>query len=164
MSEPPNPYGYLYDPDYDPTEPQQPYMPAYDPQPLLTEKQWSVLLEEFGVDESLRKRYWSILNHHLQLGKIQNWTDLEIHLLQIEDIIRKASWDDSQPALSPAELQQLLFFVGWLLRKSYEGGTPNERVNLISQYSTIHQRNEVASQTTAPDKGGILSRLNPWRK
>ncbi len=66
---------------------------------------------------------------------------------------------DAQPIV-----QQLLFFVGWLLRKSYEGGTPNERVNLISQYSTIHQRNEVASQTTAPDKGGILSRLNPWRK
>lgn len=164
MSEPSNPYGYPYDPDYDPTEPQQPYMPAYDPQPLLTEKQWGMLLEEFGVDESLRRQYWSILNHHLQLGKIQNWTDLEIHLLQIEDIIRKASWDDSQPALSPAELQQLLFFVGWLLRKSYEGGTPNERVNLISQYSTIHRRNEDAPQTTAPDKGGILSRLNPWRK
>src|SRR5690554_8206382 len=102
MSEPPNPYGYLYDPDYDSTEPRQPYMPTYDPQPVLTEKQWCVLLEEFGVDESLRKREWSILNHHLQLGKVQHWTDLEIQLLQIEDIIRQRSCDDSQPRLSAA--------------------------------------------------------------
>lgn len=164
MSDMPEPYGYPYDPGYNPDQSEPPYMPAYDPQPQLTEKQWGMLLEEFGVDKSLRKQYWSILNHHLQLGKIQNWTDLEIHLLQIEDIIRKASWDDSQPALSPAELQQLLFFVGWLLRKSYEGGTPNERVNLISQYSTIHRRNEETPQAGTPDRGGFLSRLNPWRK
>jgi hypothetical protein len=160
----PEPYGYPYDPGYNPDQSEPPYMPAYDPQPQLTEKQWGMLLEEFGVEKDLQKRYWSILNHHLQLGKIQNWTDLEIHLLQIEDIIRKASWDDSQPALSPAELQQLLFFVGWLLRKSYEGGTPNERVNLISQYSTIHRRNEETPQAGTPDRGGFLSRLNPWRK
>ncbi len=164
MSDMPEPYGYPYDPGYNPDQSEPPYIPTYDPQPQLTEKQWGMLLEEFGVDESLRKRYWSILNHHLQLGKIQNWTDLEIHLLQIEDIIRKASWDDSQPALSPAEFQQLLFFVGWLLRKSYEGGTPNERVNLISQYSTIHRRNEETPQAGTPDRDGFLSRLNPWRK
>ena len=164
MSDMPEPYGYPYDPGYNPDQSEPPYMPAYDPQPQLTEKQWGMLLEEFGVEKDLQKRYWSILNHHLQLGKIQNWTDLEIHLLQIEDIIRKTSWDDTQPALSPGEMQQLLFFVGWLLRKSYEGGTPNERVNLISQYSTIHRRNEETPQAGTPDRGGFLSRLNPWRK
>lgn len=163
MDNSPNyPYGDPYgDPYGSPEQPEQPYLPSFDPQPPLTQKQWELLLEQFGIPEDVKKRYWSLINHHLQLGKIQNQHDLVIHLVQIENIIRISSWDDSQPALSPAEAQQILFFVNWLIRKSYEGGTPNERVNLISQYSNISRRTE--DVPNLPERTGILSRLLPRR-
>ncbi|MBW2673697.1 MAG: hypothetical protein JRD89_09850 [Deltaproteobacteria bacterium] len=130
----------------------------WEPTPSITEKQWQVLLERFGVDEEIQKRLWSILNVHMQLGKVQSFDDLLTHLIHIENIIRVSTWDDEAPPIEYYQLEQIRWFVEWLIRKSVEGGTPNERVLLISNYGNITHRYEDHSPSRPPERG-ILGKL-----
>lgn len=131
-----------------------------DFEPTLTqsEKQWKMLLRDFGMPEETQARFFSLINHHLQLGKIQTREDLLRYQIKVDDILRVADWDDSQPELSPSDRQQIIFFVEWLMNKSYEGGTPTERVLLVSQFRNVSQKSEEIGGVPK-SSGGLLSRI-----
>ena len=152
--------------DYNPNEDQQPVWQQEQQAeelltpPTLTEKQWDALLHDWNIPRETKRRYWGILSHHLQLTRIQQFEELALLKLQIEDIIRKAQWDDSIPPLSINEQSQLIFFVNIWLNKSYThgGATDTERQSLISQYASISHRREMV-ESRPPGSGGVLESL-----
>jgi len=128
--------------------------------PTLTEKQWDALLQDWNVPREIKRQYWGILSHHIQLTRIQHFEELAIHELQIENVIRQAQWDDSIPPLSINDQAQIMFFVSTWLKKSYThgGATDTERQSLISQYASISHRREMV-ESRPPGSGGVLESL-----